>query len=107
MDATIIDWVIKLLGAAGGIIGTAFGIYNFRVARKKERQEAQTQLQEEKDRQMYTALRAELERTGGNALTADPKSDPELFWWAERMVTKGLLERGLGSHYYQLPHGRW
>jgi hypothetical protein len=105
MDASAIDWVIKILGAVGGLIGTGFGIYNFSVARRKEKQEAQAKLQEEKDRQMYAAFRAELERSGGNALTADPTSAPELFWWAERMVAKGLLERGVGSHYYTLPRG--
>jgi hypothetical protein len=94
------DWAIKILGAVGGIVGTALGVYNFNHARKKERREREN---EEKDWQMYLALRAELKRAGGNAYTPDEGSEGHQ--WAERMVAKGQLERGLGGVYYTLPRG--
>jgi hypothetical protein len=97
------DLILKVVGALGGVMGTALGIYNFRVARKKEAREAEEQRQKDEDRKMYAALSAEMDRTGGNSLTADPNSDPQLFWWAERMVSQGLLVRGLGGYFYTLP----
>lgn len=102
----VADWLIKIIGALGGVIGTGLGVYNFRTARKKERRENEDRKRQDEDRKMYTAMRAEMERTGGNGITADPNSDPKLFWWAERMVEQGLLERGLGGHYYTLARGR-
>jgi hypothetical protein len=101
-----IDWSIKIVGALGGIIGTALGVYNFRTARKKEAREAEERRQQDEDRKMYEAMRAQMQQSGGSALLADPNSEPELFWWAERMVKQGLLDRGLGGYYYTLPKGR-
>ena len=94
------DWAIKILGAVCGLIGMALGIYNFIHARKKERRERES---EERDWQTYIALRAEMNRAGGNAYAPDEGS--EQHQWAERMVAKGLLERGLGGIYYTLPRG--
>ena len=31
------DWIIKILGALGGLVGTSLGIYNFARARRQER----------------------------------------------------------------------
>ena len=95
----IVDWMIKILGAVGGIIGTVLGIYNYKHARKKEKREREN---EENDWQMYLALRAEMKRTEGNAFTPAEGSDQHR--WAERMVAKGLLEREAGGIYYTLPH---
>ena len=94
------DLAIKILGALGGLIGTGLGIYNFVHARRQERR---THATEEKDWQIYVALRAEMVRTGGNAFTPDEGSDQHR--WAERMVAKGLLDRGTGGIYYTMPHG--
>jgi hypothetical protein len=99
-DISVLDWAIKILGAAGGIIGTVLGIYNFRHARRKERSERES---EENDWQMLLEFRAQMKKTGGNALT--PAEGSDLHRWAERMVKKGLLERGLGGVYYTLPRG--
>jgi hypothetical protein len=101
-----VDWVIKIVGALGGVIGTTLGVYNLRAARKREAREAGEHRQQDEDRKKYEAVREGMRQSGGEALTADPNSDPELFWWAERMVKQGLLERGLGSHYYTLPSGK-
>lgn len=91
------DWAVKILGAVGGLIGTVLGIYNFKQARRKEKLEREG---EEDAWQMYLALRAEMERRGGNALT--PAEGSNQHRWAERMVKKGLLERGIGGVYYTL-----
>lgn len=96
----VADWAMKILGAIGGIIGTVLGVYNFNRARKKEKLEREG---EEEDWQMLLAMRAEMQKTGGNALT--PAEGSDLHRWAERMVKKGMLERGLGGVYYTLPRG--
>ncbi len=94
------DWIIKILGAVGGLIGTALGIYNFLHARGKERR---ARANEEQDWQIYLALRAEMGRNDGNAFMPDEGSEQHR--WAERMVAKGLLDRGTGGIYYTMPHG--
>lgn len=100
------EWITTICA----IIGTAFGIYNFVIARRKEAREEREESREERDRRqqeedkkMYVAVRAAMERAGGNALQADVGS--ALYWWAERMVKEGLLERGPSGHFYTLPRG--
>jgi hypothetical protein len=94
------DWAIKILGALGGLIGTGLGVYNFVHARRQERR---ARASEEKDWQIYVALRAEIGRTGGNAYMPDEGSEEHR--WAERMVAKGLLDRGTGGIYYTMGRG--
>ena len=94
------DWIIKIFGAAGGLIGTALGLYNFVHARRQERR---ARADEKKDWQMFLALRAELGRTDGNAYMPDEGSTEHR--WAERMVAKNLLDRGVDGIGYTLPRG--
>lgn len=97
----IAEWSIKFLTAALSIVGTVLGIYNFRHARRREEIE---RANEDRDWQMYIALRAEIDKSGGgNAYTPYEGSDEHR--WAERMVSKGLLKRGLGGLYYTLASG--
>jgi hypothetical protein len=99
----VVDRIIKLVSALGGVIGTALGVYNVRAARKKGAREAVEHRQQAEDHNMYEGMRARMQQSGGEALIAGPTSDPELFLRAERMVRQGLLERGLGGHPYTLP----
>jgi hypothetical protein len=95
-----VDWIIKILGALGGSIGTLLGVYNFVHAR---RQEHRARASEEKDWQMYVDLRAEMLSTDGNVYVPDEGSGEHR--WAERMVAKGLLHRSPGSTHYTLSRG--
>ena len=94
------DWVIKILGAVGGLVGTALGVYNFVHARRRERR---ARADEEQDWQIYLAVREGMGQTGGNAFMPDEGSDQHR--WAERMVAKGHLDRGTGGIYYTMPRG--
>ena len=98
--ARVGDWIIRVLGAAGGLIGTTLGLYNFYHARNKERRQ---RAHDEKDWQMYLELRAEMNRTGASDYTPDEGSDEHQ--WAERMVAKGRLGRGIGGAGYTMPSG--
>ena len=94
------DWIIQILGAAGGLIGTGLGLYNFVHARRQERR---ARADEKKDWQTYLAVRVELGGTDGNAYMPDEGSAEQR--WAERMVAKGLLDRGPGGISYTMPDG--
>ncbi len=94
------DWIIKILGALGGLIGTVLGIYNFVHARRKEQR---GRASEEADWQRYIALRAEMLSSDGNVLVPDEGSDEHR--WAERMVARGLLHRSAGATHYTLTRG--
>jgi hypothetical protein len=91
------DWLIKILGVLGGLVGTGLGIYNFFHARRQEQRARAT---EEQDWQMYVALRADMLAADGNVFVPDFGSDEHR--WAERMVANGLLKRSAGGAYYQL-----
>ncbi len=92
------DTTVKILGAAGGAIGTVLGLYNFLHARRKE-QEAK--MEEENDFSMFAALMEAHMNHQGVLITPDIGS-PE---WkqAERLVRKGLLARGPSGHGYCVP----
>jgi hypothetical protein len=94
------DWIIKILGALGGLVGTSLGIYNFVRARRQERN---ARTAEEKDWQMILTLRAAMRATNGNAFIPDEGSDEHR--WAERMVAKNLLDRDDNGIGYTLPRG--
>jgi hypothetical protein len=94
------DWLLRILGALGGFVGTGLGVYNFLHARRQEQRARAT---EEQDWQMFVALRADLLAENGNAFVPDFGSDEHR--WAERMVTKGLLKRSAGGAYYVLAGG--
>ena len=91
------DWIIKILGAAGGLIGTGLGLYNFFHTRSKERGERK---RDEADWQVYLSLRTEMKLANGDVFVPDEDSDEHK--WAERMVAKGLLVRGVGGIGYIL-----
>jgi hypothetical protein len=95
-----VDWIIKILGALGGLIGTGLGIYNFVHAR---RQEQRTRANEKNDWQVYSALRTEMLAGNGNVYV--PNEGSTEHQWAERMVARGLLDRDIGGIGYTLPRG--
>jgi hypothetical protein len=82
-----VDWITKILGALGGLIGTGLGIYNFVHAR---RQEQRTRANETNDWQMYSALRTEMLASNGDVYL--PNEGSTEHQWAERMVARGLLD---------------
>jgi hypothetical protein len=95
-----VDWLIKILGALGGFVGTGLGIYNFIHARRQERSAREA---EEKDWRMSLTLRVGMLVTDANAFVPDEGSEEHR--WAERMVAKNLLHRGVDGNGYTLPRG--
>lgn len=85
------DAVIKILGMVGGLIGTILGVYNFLHARRKEKHE---QEQADSDWTKYVVIRAAMKEMASDSFFPD-EEDTEEQRWAERMVTKGLFERGM------------
>jgi hypothetical protein len=95
------EWAIKILTAIGSLIGTILGIYNFLHTRRKEKEERQ---QNDADWHKYIVLRAAMKQEKAESFFPD-EEDADEQRWAERMVAKGLLERGMAGDYL-LPQGK-
>jgi hypothetical protein len=95
-----VDWVIKILGALGGLAGTSLGIYNFVHARRQERR---ANAAEEKDWEMFLRLRADMLGTNNAYVPEEGSAEHRS---AERMVAKGWLQRSAEGAYYEITRGK-
>lgn len=98
IDQATVDLTLKIWGAISGSVGTALGIYNLISSRRKEKREGQKR---EEDWQKCIALRQYMQEKGANLYT--PELGSEEHKWAERVVERGLLERGIGGIGYVFP----
>lgn len=101
-----LDWFIKAMGAVGGVIGTALGIYNFVIARRKEKREQQ---KEQREREKEEKLRQEGEQDwdlyaeilagSRKGMIFEPPNGSEDHKRVERLVDQKKLERVPGGGY--------
>jgi hypothetical protein len=95
----VLDWIIKLLGALGGLIGTVLGIYNYVHSRRKEGREGKEKkslrIEQEEEWKLYASL-TEASKEG---LLLHPSTGSVEHKRAERLVERGMLQRFPGGYY--------
>ena len=95
----VLDVIIKVLGAAGGLIGTALGIYNYIHARKKEGRELEEKSSSQQEQEEEWKLYVGLMEASKDGLLLHPEPSSVEHKRAERLVEKGMLERFPGGYY--------
>src|SRR3712207_5943661 len=97
----VFDWIVKALGAVGGLIGTVLGVYNYTHARRKEKREQEEKESIQKEQEEEWKLYAGLVKASEEGLVYQPKIGSIEHKRAERLVEKGMLERlPLAGGYY-------
>jgi hypothetical protein len=93
-----VDFLFKITGGVGGIIGTLLGFYNLIIARRKE---TDAKLEEENNLSMLAAVMKAQMQTNGLLLTPEIGSGE----WrrAEKLVHRGILSRGPKGRGYCVP----
>jgi hypothetical protein len=94
-----LDWIVKLLGALGGLIGTVLGIYNYVHARRKEARESEVKNNLRQEQEEEWKLYASLTEASKEGLLLHPDVGSIEHKRAERLVEKGMLERFPGGYY--------
>jgi hypothetical protein len=99
----VLDVILKIVGAPGGVIGTALGIYNYVHARRKEvREQAEKEAAKEQEQREWEFY-ADFLRASREGYIAKPEDGSEGHKVAEKFVAKGMLTRLLGGMGYAIP----
>lgn len=98
----ILELIVKVLSAAGGLIGTGLGIYNFVHARRKESREREEKASAHQEQEEEWQLLASLTEASREGLVFQPEIGSPEYRRAERLVERNKLER-LPRGVYAIP----
>ena len=86
------------IGAVGGTLGSVLGIYNFVQIRNREKRESES---EKADWGRWVEFLGSQRNVPG-ALILNPEAGSDQHLWAERMVSRGMLQRTVHGHFYKI-----
>ncbi len=95
----ILEMIIKVLTAAGSLIGTVLSIYNFVHTRRKEAREREEKDSARQEQEAEWQLLEALTKASRAGLVYKPDTGSPEYRSAERLAERNMLERLPGGHY--------
>src|SRR5947209_8171912 len=97
-----VDFLFKVTGGAGGIVGSLLGVYNLIHSRRKEKREERDREAAKQEAELEWQLFSGLHEASKEGFIYVPPGDAELRR-AERLVERGVLERLPKGAGYAIP----
>ena len=89
----MLDVILKIIGALGGVIGTVLGVYNFVHARRKETRELQEKEAAKEQEQRMWKFYTDFLPVSREGRVLRPDVGSEQHMMAESLVARGMLIR--------------
>jgi len=99
----VLDIILKIIGALGGVIGTILGVYNFVHARRKESRELKEKETAKEQEQRVWKFYSDFLPASREGLVLKPDVGSEQHMMAEGLVAKGMLIRLPNMGGYAVP----